>query len=84
MAERHQVFCTLLMAMAWSSFSGVVIRYILPVLSMASCFHVASCAFLSGDRLQKRNGRDSNQILLSDKDQQVLGVKSAIYDFLVN
>jgi len=49
--------------------------------------HVSSYATIAHD---KRNSRDSNQILVINKDQQVLmyrscapGAKSAIYDFLV-
>ena len=77
------------MAVAQSSSDVIVIRYVLPVLLMTSRFCITadgtSCVFLS----DKHNSRDSNQILPSDKDQQipvvscVPGAKSAVYDYLV-
>ena len=39
MAELHQIFVHVPVAMARSSFEGVVIRYVLLVLRMKSCFH---------------------------------------------
>ena len=68
--------------------------------SNASCVQYVTCPFRlpecaqvkhsnSGDRIRKHNSRDYNQILLSEKDQQVIFVscvpraKSAIYDCLI-
>ena len=65
------------MALVRFSSEGVAIRFVLPVLRMTSFFshngpmarHVYSSAAIEYD---KHNSRDSNQILLVDKDQQVL------------
>jgi len=38
-AEFHQFLCMLSVAMAQSSSDGLVIRYVLPVLWMTSCFN---------------------------------------------
>ena len=52
---------------ARSSPGGVVIRYVLPVLWITSCFHIKVLWRV----MCIPNGRDSNQILLSDIDKQV-------------
>ena len=48
------IFCAMLpLAMAWSSFNGIVIYYIFPVLWMMSCFHTngpMARVFLSHNR----------------------------------
>jgi len=55
MAKLHQFLCMLLMAVAQFSSGGVAIRYVLPVLWMAPCFHTmilwrVICNPRSGDR----------------------------------
>jgi len=63
-------------AVAQSSSGGVTIGYVLPVLWMTLCFHiVALWRVMEHD---KHNSRDSKQILLEDKDQQVLIVSYTV------
>jgi len=67
-----EFLCMLLLAMAWSSFDGVAICYVLPVLWMTSCFHIMALwmtrhAFSkAATEHDKHNRRDFNQILLND------------------
>jgi len=71
--------CMFPMAVTRSSSDGVVLCYVFPVLWMKSCF-------ISGS--SKHYSRVSNDILFSNKDEQVLvvgctsGVKFAVYDWL--
>jgi len=66
------------MAVARSSSSGVTIHYVLPVLWMTSRFHIMTPLRISciPKRRYKHISQDSSQILLSDKDQQVISLMS--------
>jgi len=79
--------CCLYMAVARSSSGGVAICYALPGRWMTSCFHITARRVYSqaAIRYDKHNSRDFDQILLNDKNQQIivscaLGAKLAIYE----
>jgi len=68
MAELHQFFlCMLHMALARFSTRGVAICYVFPVLWMTS--YNSSVAHYAIEH-NKHNSRESNQILLNDKDRK--------------
>ena len=90
----HQFLCMLRMAVARSSCAGVAIctsGFVDERHFSHNGPMVRQVLFLSGDKMRQAycNSRDSNRILLSDKDQQMLimncapGAKSATYDCFV-
>ena len=77
------VLCMLPVVVVLSPFSGVAIFYVLPVLWMMPCVHIMALRRVMSIPVSgltehdKHDGRDSNQILLTDEDQPVLVVSCA-------
>ena len=71
----YQILCVLRRpCTALTTSDGVAICYVLPVLCMTSFFH--TMAHIKAIKHCKQNSRDSNKILLNDKDREYsLGVK---------
>jgi len=88
-----KILCMSPLAVALSFFDGVVIRYVLPVLWMASYFHTmaytASCVFLSNTSVPaKTMNRFPTKFCSTIKLSKytvgcAAGTKSAIYYYLV-
>jgi len=83
-------YCMLTVAVAQSSSGGFVIRYVLPLLQMTSRFHTMGPMCIRKQQQQAKFCTNLTQILINDKDQQLLIVgcalrtKSAIYDCLIS